>query len=127
MRLLSTFPGEEKWMSSLLKPRINYRELLEERIEMDRQDFGKKFRLLRKSRGWTIKHCAEVFGVSTSAIHSWEIGHMTPELARAKVVAQVFNVSLNDLIDLREPPEGWGKIPTVSPEKSRKPRKPSSK
>ena len=69
---------------------------------------------LRKYRRMTQEELAEMVGVTRQAIAKWESGESIPDLERCKILADVFEVSLDDLANfepkdnmgLRVPPKG---------------------
>ena len=69
---------------------------------------------LRKYRHMTKEALAEKVGVTRQAIAKWESGESVPDLERCKILAEIFEVSLDDLanfeprdnLGLRVPPKG---------------------
>jgi len=53
---------------------------------------------LRKEAGWSQKEMAEKLFVSPSTVSKWENGDATPDIHRVKEIAQIFQVSVLDLI-----------------------------
>ena len=62
---------------------------------------------LRKLKNLTQEDIAEKVGVSRQAVAKWESGETTPDLERARLLAQVLGVSLDDLTNY-EPKENMG-------------------
>ena len=62
---------------------------------------------LRKLRGLTQEDLAERVGVSRQAVAKWESGETSPDLEKSRLLAQVFGVSLDDLVDY-EPASNMG-------------------
>ena len=63
------------------------------------QRFGEKLRSLRKQHGMTIKDLARVTGYAThSHISEMETGKKKPLLEFAVKVADLFNVSIDQLV-----------------------------
>ena len=62
---------------------------------------------LRKLRGLTQEDLAERVGVSRQAVAKWESGETSPDLEKSRLLAQVFGVSLDDLVDY-EPSSNMG-------------------
>lgn len=52
---------------------------------------------LRKKKGLTQKELARALKISESAIAMYETGRRTPSLARAKVIANFFNVDIEEI------------------------------
>lgn len=62
---------------------------------------------LRKLNNMTQEDVAEKVGVSRQAVAKWESGETAPDLERARLLAEVFGVSLDDLTNY-EPEENMG-------------------
>lgn len=62
---------------------------------------------LRKIKRLTQEELAEKVGVTRQAVAKWEAGETMPDLERSRVLAEVFEVSLDDLANF-EPDENWG-------------------
>lgn len=54
---------------------------------------------LRKKIGMTQTELANALGVSSVALHSWEVGKKTPSLARSAQIADILNCSIADLVE----------------------------
>lgn len=68
----------------------------------------KNIRFLRKSRGWSQDHLAELLGYkSYTTIQKWESGVSEPPLKKAHALADLFGVDIDVLttVDLEKPPE----------------------
>ena len=59
---------------------------------------GKNILTLRRLRGLTQEELAERVGVSRQAVAKWESGESTPDLASCCTLAELFRVSLDDLV-----------------------------
>ncbi|MBQ6568770.1 MAG: helix-turn-helix transcriptional regulator [Clostridia bacterium] len=57
---------------------------------------------LRKLKRMTQEQLAEKVGVSRQAVAKWETGESVPDLERSRQIAQVFGVSLDDLVNYSE-------------------------
>ena len=53
---------------------------------------------MRKQAGLSQEEVAEKLGVSRQTVSKWETGQTVPELAKAKQLSQLFNVSYNNLV-----------------------------
>lgn len=62
---------------------------------------------LRKIHQMTQEDVADQVGVSRQALAKWESGETTPDLEKSRLLAQVFDVSLDDLVS-HEPSENFG-------------------
>ena len=62
---------------------------------------------LRKINGLTQEELAEKIGVSRQAIAKWEAGETSPDLEKARLLAQTLDTSLDDLTNY-EPSESLG-------------------
>ncbi|MBE5854158.1 MAG: helix-turn-helix transcriptional regulator [Lachnospiraceae bacterium] len=54
---------------------------------------------LRKLHQMTQEDLAEVAGVSRQAIAKWEAGESTPDIEKCRLLAEAFDVSLDDLVN----------------------------
>ena len=59
---------------------------------------GERLIKLRKAKKWTQTELAEQCGVSRNSIVNWETGRREPKIGDIQKLAEVLNVSLNDLI-----------------------------
>ena len=62
---------------------------------------------MRKMKGFTQEDIAEKIGVTRQAVAKWEAGDTVPDLDKCKMLAEVFEVSLDDLANY-EPEENLG-------------------
>ena len=62
---------------------------------------------MRKLHGMTQEDLAEKIGVSRQAIAKWESGNSMPDLEKSKLLAEVLNVSLDELAN-HEPDDNLG-------------------
>lgn len=60
---------------------------------------GDKLKLLRNEKGLTQEAFAEKLSVSRSAIAKWENNNGIPEITNLKMISQIFNISLDELLD----------------------------
>ena len=59
---------------------------------------GKFICELRKAKGMTLKVLAELLNVSDKTISRWERDETVPDLALLPVLAEIFDVSMDELI-----------------------------
>ena len=52
---------------------------------------------LRKMKNMTQEDIAEKIGVSRQSVAKWETGETVPDLDKCKILAEIFEVSLDDL------------------------------
>ena len=62
---------------------------------------------MRKMKGFTQEEIAEKVGVTRQAVAKWEAGETVPDLDKCKMLAEMFEVSLDDLANY-EPEENLG-------------------
>ncbi len=62
-------------------------------------EIGNKIMELRKKNNFSQEDLAEKVGVTRQTISKWELGETAPDLKQAKVLSQVFKVSLDELVD----------------------------
>ncbi len=62
---------------------------------------------LRKLHQMTQEDLAEVAGVSRQAIAKWESGESTPDIEKCRLLAEAFDVSLDDLVN-HQPEDNLG-------------------
>ena len=68
--------------------------------------FSENLVRLRKLRQWTQEDVADKVGVTRQAIAKWEAGDSVPDIRTARKLAEVFGVSLDDLVET----EGEGEM-----------------
>jgi len=62
-------------------------------------EIGTRIHELRKERGLSQEQLAEKVGVSRQTISKWELGETSPDIKQAKLLSQIFGVSLDELTD----------------------------
>ena len=62
---------------------------------------------LRKMKNMTQEDIAEKIGVSRQSVAKWETGETVPDLDKCKILAEIFEVSLDDLANY-EPEDSMG-------------------
>lgn len=60
---------------------------------------GEKIYYLRKKKGFSQEQVAEKIGVSRQTVSKWETNQALPELIKGKLLAELFNVSYDNLVD----------------------------
>lgn len=61
-------------------------------------DIGKKILNLRKEKHFSQEDLAEKINVTRQTISKWELGETSPDLKQASKIANIFNVTLDELI-----------------------------
>lgn len=61
------------------------------------ENFAQKLRILRRQRGWTLEEMGKRIGVSKVSAQGYESGRQVPDLTHFIKIADVFNVSLDEL------------------------------
>ena len=64
---------------------------------------------MRKGKGWTQLQLAEQLSVSPQAVSKWECGEAVPDIQKCKKLADIFQVSLDDLVNY-EKDENMGMV-----------------
>ena len=62
---------------------------------------------LRKINQMTQEDLAEIVGVSRQAVAKWESGESMPDLEKSRLIAEAFDVSLDDLVN-HQPEDNMG-------------------
>lgn len=65
---------------------------------MDGEKIGKFIRKLREKKGWTQDELAEKLYIRRQSISKWEIGKTCPDSENFKILSEIFNVSIDELI-----------------------------
>ena len=55
--------------------------------------------MLRKLNGYSQEHIAEMIGISRQAYAKWENGLTTPDVEKASLLAKVYGISIDSLMD----------------------------
>lgn len=61
-------------------------------------DLGNKLLELRKKKGISQEEAADILGVSRQTVSKWETGLSTPEFDKIKSIADLYEVSINELV-----------------------------
>ena len=62
------------------------------------EQVGKSIRALRESKGWSQDVLAEKLGTTKSAVSFWERGETMPRTAKIQKMAQLFDVTVTELL-----------------------------
>ena len=84
---------------------------------MTRHEFGKKLKAARKKLKLTQKTISEKINVGQGTLSSWEDGAKVPNILSIINLCEAFDLSLDDLLDLRKTPNR-SLTPTRSPSPS---------
>lgn len=60
--------------------------------------FAENLMALRRSRGWSQEELGDTLGVSRQTVSKWETGQTTPELEKLIELAEVFGLSIDQLV-----------------------------
>ncbi len=71
--------------------------------EVDMEQFPETLKLLRESRGLTQARLAELIEASPRVYNRWETGAAAPRLDTLVKIADILNVSLDELVGRTEP------------------------
>ena len=66
---------------------------------MDQEAIGKFIKELRTSNNMTQKEFADKLGVTYQAVSKWELGKNIPDIETLKIISEMFNVDINELIN----------------------------
>ena len=61
-------------------------------------DLGNKLLELRKKKGISQEEAADILGVSRQTVSKWETGLSTPEFDKIKSIADLYEISINELV-----------------------------
>lgn len=65
-------------------------------------EFGKKIQKLRKQNKWTQEELAQKLYISRTAVSKWERGASYPNIDSLKDIANLFNVTIDELLSTEE-------------------------
>lgn len=63
-------------------------------------------RYLRNIQGWSQEDIAEKIGVSRQSVAKWENGETLPDILKCEALAELFNVTLDDLVRYNSDEQG---------------------
>lgn len=64
-------------------------------------NFGKNIAELRRKNNLSQEKLAEEVGVTRQTISKWELNETIPDIKQARLLAGIFNISLDDLTDFK--------------------------
>ena len=67
----------------------------------DMKEIGKKISSLRKEHNMTQMELADKLGISFQAVSNWERGNTMPDISKLPELAEIFRVSIDDLLNGR--------------------------
>lgn len=73
---------------------------------MERNNLSKNLSALRKAVGLSQEKAAEAAGVTRQALAKWESGETTPDILHCDKLAELYGVSLDDLLHFEQKPGG---------------------
>lgn len=74
------------------------------------------FKLYRKRAGYSQKEVASELSVTTAAVSSWEVGRYIPDPQNLKALADLYGVTVDQLLGRTTPLEPFGRQIVVKPE-----------
>lgn len=78
---------------------------------------SEKIYTCRKKAGWSQEELASRLGVSRQAVSKWETGEAEPEVAKLRLLAQVFEVSIDWLLSEEDEPIESGAAAQPQPDR----------
>ena len=73
---------------------------------MEQSNLAKNLSSLRRASGLSQEKAAEAAGVTRQALAKWEAGETTPDVLHCDKLAQLYGVSLDDLLHYEQKPGG---------------------
>ena len=74
---------------------------------MQTETMGKRIAAFRKRRGLTQDQLAEQLGISAQAVSKWETDLSCPDIGLLPQLAEILEVSLDDLFGVEKRPGGY--------------------
>ena len=68
------------------------------KININKKNVGYRIRNIRLNKGYTLERFGELFGASKGNVQSWEKGLTLPNKARIKQIADIGNITVNELL-----------------------------
>lgn len=81
---------------------------------MKKQNFGTMIATLRKEKGMTQLELAEKMGVTDKAVSKWERDLSFPDVSSLPKLAEIFGVSVDELMQVKAESKGEGKNEKVT-------------
>lgn len=75
---------------------------------MEQSNLAKNLSVLRRASGLSQEKAAEAVGVTRQALAKWEAGETTPDVFHSDKLAELYGVSLDDLLHFEQKP---GSVP----------------
>lgn len=75
---------------------------------MEQNNLAKNLSALRRAAGLSQEKAAETVGVTRQALAKWESGETTPDILHSDKLAELYGVSLDDLLHFEQKP---GSVP----------------
>jgi AbrB family looped-hinge helix DNA binding protein len=75
-------------------------------MNSSKKNIASNLRFLRNRHGWSQEQVAEKIGVTRQAVAKWENGDTLPDILNCEALADLYDVSLNDLV--RHDPDSEG-------------------
>lgn len=75
---------------------------------MEQSNLAKNLAILRRASGLSQEKAAEAVGVTRQALAKWEAGETTPDVYHSDKLAELYGVSLDDLLHFEQKP---GSVP----------------
>ena len=74
---------------------------------MELSSLAKNLSALRRANGLSQERAAEAVGVTRQALAKWEAGETTPDILHSDKLAELYGVSLDDLLHYEQKPGGF--------------------
>ena len=72
--------------------------MLDKEMKIDKKAVGLRIRHIRLSKGYTLEAFGKFFNAAKSNVQNWEVGKYLPNKKRLKVLCQLANISLEELL-----------------------------
>ena len=78
---------------------------------MEQNNLAKNLSALRRAMELSQEKAAEAVGVTRQALAKWESGETTPDVLHCDSLAELYGVSLDDLLHYEQKPSGFPPLP----------------